>query len=616
MKKLTSLVLVIIVLCSIGVGAFANDLPDNPIGDAIDVGSGDNLTNNNGTVTTNNGIVTNNNNGGTVYTNEGTVKINNGTVETNYCIVGAAKSSDYTVLKKYETENAFINEFGTTYIYDSDSCLYLRVNNQNETIPADNALIIYETDFNQNSFENRTIFKDNDSFLINSNGEYVNNKGERTGNNGQVITNNGTVAVNSQNGTVSTNDTGGTVTSNNGIVTTNNGIVTKNDGTITTNGTGGVVIGNKGTVTSNSGIVETNNGTVKTNNGAVENNTADGTVENNNGIIGATRTSDYILLTKQDIYNYRDNKGMLYSYDSINQEYVCIDYARDGSRIEKHIAAVFVLVKDGIEEDTYNNAQIKVDEEGYLIDNNGKYVNNKGETLSNSGTVENNNGTVENNNGTVTTNTITGTVYNKNNGEVKENYGMVIESDGTTKVGVVVNDTDGEGGSELKQFIKNVVNVLTDLFKRDGYELKGYIDGNSADVVESAEYTAAAPGSISLVWEEIQPDILPKPPIIPADVCYFAPAKPYSIGSASGNTIKMKYNSASTVLFGEQDIMKTTISVDGQNLGSDAFIISFDSSTKDFEIIFSQEFLSTLSAGTHTVKLTVLGYEYNVSVTV
>lgn len=112
MKRFISTVLVLVLVCSLGVSAFADDTPnvdDNPAGRSTSVSEGQVMDTNAGTVTDNSGTVETNNgsveeNNGTVETNNGTVDVNNGTVavnnETVSCNYGTVEENYGTVTNK------------------------------------------------------------------------------------------------------------------------------------------------------------------------------------------------------------------------------------------------------------------------------------------------------------------------------------------------------------------------------------------------------------------------------------------------------------------------------------------------------------------------------------
>ena len=167
-KRFVSILLALLLVCSLPVSAFADTVADNPAGTTVtEIATGDTMGTNSGTVTNNNGTVTNNkgaiywNNGpGIVTTNDGNVTVNVGTVDTNN---------------------------GTVYT------------NNSGTVTTNNGTV------------------DNNGRIVETNNGYI------SVNEGEVKTNNGTVNINA--GNVRINNTTGIVNNDVGVVFTNYGTV-------------------------------------------------------------------------------------------------------------------------------------------------------------------------------------------------------------------------------------------------------------------------------------------------------------------------------------------------------------------------------------------------------
>ena len=206
MKRLTSFVIVLLLICSLPVSAFAMD--NNPNGNTVDIiHEDDTMTTNYGTVTENHGEVTTNN--GIVTKNHALVTVNEsgGVVTRNGTVTDNANAEVVT------NNGRVVNNWGT-------------VETNNNEIDA--------------NYDKSIVTTNSDNGIVNQNS-------------GTVKANNGTVSSNTKSGTVGTNN--GTVGDNTGTVDINNGTV-NNEGTVNTNNI-------TGTVTNySSGKVGTNYGTV------------------------------------------------------------------------------------------------------------------------------------------------------------------------------------------------------------------------------------------------------------------------------------------------------------------------------------------------------------------
>lgn len=350
-----------------------------------------------------------------------------------------------------------------------------------------------------------------DDVMYENHGTVTTNTGtvETNGEDGTVGTNIGTVGTNS--GTVQTNDEEGTVIANHGTVTTNNG-------TVETNGNGD---GNGG---STSGTVTTNNGEIITNNHYVETNGKNGTIETNNSSVGDFDEFNDIFSSIQDSEEFA---------------HITLKTGNFGT-ITDNNGIIFCNGEGGVVE---NNGVILTDEErnevehtpSLLLVNKGTVNNNHyGKIWYSFGIVKTNDYLVEENFGTVEINTINGIVRNGTDeegkpGTVEANYGTVID-DNIYSYGVEIQNTDGGPGTKLIQAADNTIVKLTDLFKRDGYELVGYtqtyqrteetesVPDEGPDsvldttqikkpvleenpiTVHSTEYEAAYPNLLTLIW--------------------------------------------------------------------------------------------------------------------
>ena len=206
MKRLTSLVIVLLLVYGMPVSAFAMD--NNPNGNTVDIIHEDD------TMTTNDGIVTE---------NHGEVTTNNGIVTKNHALVTVNESGGVVARNGTVTDNANA-EVVTNNGRVVDNWGTVETNNN-------------EIDAN---YEKSIVTTNSDNGIVNQNS-------------GTVKANNGTVSNNTRSGTVGTNN--GTVGDNTGTVDINNGTV-NNEGTVNTNNI-------TGTVTNySSGKVGTNYGTV------------------------------------------------------------------------------------------------------------------------------------------------------------------------------------------------------------------------------------------------------------------------------------------------------------------------------------------------------------------
>ena len=542
MKKTIRVLASLLVLAAmlVGMPLTALAMDDNPEGNTVEsIAADEYMDVNSGTVTTNNGLLETNS--GTVETNEeGTVNTNQGTVTTNNSLVGTNSGT-------------------------------VETNGEEGTVVANNG-------------------------TVTTNDGNVETNGEE----GTVTTNNGTVTTN--NGTVETNGDGaddGADDSENGTVITNNGIVDTNKGTVETNGEEGIVTNNHGTVTTNNGTVETNgdgdgngdgvgdstNGVVKTNNGEiitnnhyVETNGKDGVIDTNNCYVGdffeylkaaagGEDLADFadVTLKSGNFGTIRDNNNTIVCNGKSgfveNNGVITIDDEGNESCTTGLVVANQGTVNNNNASTWYNYGTlntnkgtvgnnygtVKINEE-MVYENYGTIETNDDTVLSNRTQIVDNNGYVPWNGGTVETNTINGIVGigtitdedgNSTSGTVGANYGTVIENN-AFYYGVEVKDTDGGLGTKLIQAMEKTIVKLTDLFKRDGYELVGYtqtyqrtevtesVPSEDPDpiitqitkplyeidpiTVNSTEYEAAYPNQLTLIWRAIVPPIeSPKP---------------------------------------------------------------------------------------------------------
>ncbi|MGN0982683.1 MAG: hypothetical protein ACI4O0_07320 [Candidatus Limivicinus sp.] len=232
MKKLVSLVIVLLLVCGMPVSAFAED-----------VNLGDVKSLNEDIINTNAGTVETNANTGTVETNNGTVgkTDENGEVDAstgNFGTIGT-NGKEGSVLINQENGKVLIN-YGTVATNESGSCV---------------------GDF---------YVDPDDGFVFDLS----------SGNFGTVTTNEGTVTQNGGYLFLSDGNGGYTVDFNTGAVIGTNA----EGGLVIYNYSGSTVEENSGTVLTNNGTVEANNGTVETNRGSVENN-ENGKVEYNYGTV-------------------------------------------------------------------------------------------------------------------------------------------------------------------------------------------------------------------------------------------------------------------------------------------------------------------------------------------
>ena len=206
MKRLTSFVIVLLLVCGMPVSAFAMD--NNPNGTTVDIISEDD------TMNTNYGIVTK---------NHGEVTTNNGIVTENHALVTVNESGGVV------TRNGTVTDNANAEVVTNNG----RVVNNWGTVETNNNEI-------EANYEKSIVTTNSDNGIVNQNS-------------GTVKANNGTVSSNTKSGTVGTNN--GTVGDNTGTVDINNGTV-NNEGTVNTNNI-------TGTVTNySSGKVGTNYGTV------------------------------------------------------------------------------------------------------------------------------------------------------------------------------------------------------------------------------------------------------------------------------------------------------------------------------------------------------------------
>ena len=206
MKRLTSFVIVLLLVCGMPVSTFAMD--NNPNGNTVDIiHEDDTMTTNYGTVTENHGEVTTNN--GIVTKNHALVTVNEsgGVVTRNGTVTDNANAEVVT------NNGRVVDNWGT-------------VETNNNEIDA--------------NYDKSIVTTNSDNGIVNQNS-------------GTVKANNGTVSNNTRSGTVGTNN--GTVGDNTGTVDINNGTV-NNEGTVNTNNITGTVTNYSG------GKVGTNYGTV------------------------------------------------------------------------------------------------------------------------------------------------------------------------------------------------------------------------------------------------------------------------------------------------------------------------------------------------------------------
>ena len=242
-KRFLSTLLALLLVCSLPVSAFAEDLLDCQKGEDTDIGPDDTMNNNYGTVTINDGILTNNNNFvrenyGTVTNNYGEVNENHDTVTTN----GTLPESETAAFD----DNAIVwNNYGT-------------VTTNNKNVTTNNGTVT-------NNNEGGTVHHNHGGTVDTNDGRVAHNGGPNI--KGTINTNNGTVD-NNNNGTVGTNEITGTVRVNLDTLNTNKGTVDANCGTVGTNEITGTVkndnYGNTyGTVGTNYGTVTEADGTTR-----------------------------------------------------------------------------------------------------------------------------------------------------------------------------------------------------------------------------------------------------------------------------------------------------------------------------------------------------------------
>lgn len=237
MRKLLSLLVVVAILASFAIPAYAADnyLPKNETNGDIDtnysyIGTNNGSIENNtpfgvvgGSITTNNGTVTNNN--GNVTTNNGTVTTNEGTVSTN------------GVNGTVETNND-------------------RVTTNNGTVETNEGTVVTNNGTVESNTENGTVNVNNGTIEINNGtvGSSTPILGLTTnGNNGTIEINNGTVAINKE---------GAEIGINTGVVESNHGTIEVNFGEVN-NETANIIFGGNGTVETNFGKVTEKDGTVR-----------------------------------------------------------------------------------------------------------------------------------------------------------------------------------------------------------------------------------------------------------------------------------------------------------------------------------------------------------------
>lgn len=312
-----------------------------------------------------------------------------------------------------------------------------------------------------------------------------------------------------------------------------------------------------------------------------------------------------------------------------------------------------------------------VDVVGYndtMDTNSGTVKENDGDIGENSGTVGENYGSIEKNSkdGVVNENYWSiqineGTVkenyfeVNQNMGIVEENYGFVAnvidESTGTAGtvdmsknygtvdntaikdtedpyagavwIGTLFFNTKGNGsGRKLEQLIEGEVYDLTELFSPRGYNLLGWryfygddkpvaLDGPEASLVmqdpdyyiAETNYTAEESYAIELIWERLFG--LGGPTV----------TNPYRPEAADKGVKLVKIHEP---LFKITDALlnMAKVSSDGVNLPEDAFSVKMDPETKDIDISFSDDFISTLAPGSHDISVALFGFTYEVSITV
>ena len=238
------------------VAAHADDdftnAPDIAAGVRTDVGAGELVDENNGTITENSGSVNVNNGEIGTNTETGEVITNSGTgeIETNY---------GGTVQTNAEGESSISTNLGTVEENNGS----ITTNGEDGTIP--------------------------------TNGEYT----------GTVEENNNYIGQNLETGVVTVNE--GMIESNSGTVVTNKDPEDPENSTVSLPGTvcenTGIVDNNEGTVNNNSGVVQENHGTVvNTENGVVEVNHQDGTVNGAGTVnmnLGTGTVADGVTVQKQ-----------------------------------------------------------------------------------------------------------------------------------------------------------------------------------------------------------------------------------------------------------------------------------------------------------------------------
>ncbi len=232
--------------------------PDIDAGVTTEVGAGELVDENNGTITENSGAVNVNN--GEIVTNTETGEVitnsETGEIETNY---GAIETNEGTVQTNGEGESSISTNLGTVEENNGS----ITTNGENGTIP--------------------------------TNGEYT----------GTVEENNSYIGQNLETGVVTVNE--GMIESNSGTVVTNKDPEDPENSAVAMPGTvcenTGIVENNEGTVNQNSGVVQENHGTVVNEaTGVVEVNHQDGTVNGAGTVnmnLGTGTIADGVTFQKQ-----------------------------------------------------------------------------------------------------------------------------------------------------------------------------------------------------------------------------------------------------------------------------------------------------------------------------
>ncbi len=268
LKKISALLLAVMLLASFTIAAFADTVPDNTVdNNNQNVNPSDTMNTNSGTVTDNMGTITD---------NYGTVKINhaNATVTNNYDTIESNFSIGSTVVTNQAGGTVKIN-YGLV---------------QTNAAAADGKPAgVVET----------------------NNGTITENYGTVETNNGLIgdltdesLGNNGTVKINGENGIIGSNQTNGVVETNKGTIGFNNGTVEDNYGSVDLNYSNvennydeSRVFYNYGTVVNNSGTVYNSN---EFGNGTVKNNFGDGKVY----FIDASEGGDLTESSAQNQFTY------------------------------------------------------------------------------------------------------------------------------------------------------------------------------------------------------------------------------------------------------------------------------------------------------------------------